>query len=356
METSTFFSKKELSLTVANCMTVKMFLVYPHTLARHCASAGILVSLVTIAVGGAIIFALSCLFEKKRTDITEVFGGKISKTVVILLFVAFFVFNQALFLRTVSESLKITVLPESPVTFISSVFIGAALLCAHTGLKAIVRAHSFTVPFTVGLLAILALSSLRNFDISNIFPVLGNGSRSFSSVWLFVSYFSDFVTLFFLAPFASKKTSFKKIAKSSFIVSSLIMITVTVLYTLTVPYTVSDSYFIPIYKIAQYINYESFMSRLESVFTVGWIIGFIMYSALNIYIISMVTGRIFCANNCRKYMYFYTPLIVILSTLPENTAALTDKSGIFAVLRLAAGFVLPTCLLIFRKRTEVQKN
>ena len=356
METSTSFSKTELALTVTNCVIAKLFLVYPSSFAASSASAGILAAAATAAVGGGVILLTSYLYEKKRTDISRIFKSKAFTAAVLALISIFFAFNQALFVRTVSEGLKVSILPDSPVNFITFIFVAAALLCSHTGLKAVIRTHSFVVPFTLAMLLILTASSVKNFDIFNIFPIFGKGIESFSSVWISVSYFSDFIMLLLLMPFASKKTSYSKIAKPAFFTSAAVLIAVIGLYTLTVPYTLSDSYFIPIYKVAQYINYESFMSRLESVFTVGWLLSFIMYSSLQIYIMSMLTGRITGAKSCRKYMYFYAVLIAVLSALPENTAVLADGGGIFSAIRTVIGICLPIVLLLFPGRTEVKKK
>ena len=112
----------------------------------------------------------------------------------------------------------------------------------------------------------------------------------------------------------------------------MVLVTVISVYTLTIPYTISGTFFIPLYRVAQYINFQSFMARMESIFTIGWMLSYFLTSATYLYICAMVTGRIFNAKNNRPYMYIISAIIFGISFIPKDTVQLVKISNIMSIL------------------------
>ncbi len=355
METSTKFSNTELVFVISNSVISKLFLVYPSAFAALGASASILLAFLT-ALEGLIFTIITAKLYKSKTDITQLTNNTFVKKVFALLLALLFVGNQSFFVRSVAESLKISILPKSPLVFITLIYLAGVLICSHTGLKAIVRAHSFVTPFTIILVFLLLFSSIKNFEYYNIFPIIGYGSKIFPYLAILSAYFADFIILMLILPFASEKASYKKIIFPSYIISSVILIIIMAIYTLTIPYSVSGTFFIPVYRIAQYINYHSFMARMESLFTIGWMLSYFLTSATYIYIASMLTGRLFNSKSYRPYMYVITVLIFLISMIPQNTNQLIKWSNFFAVPRLVAGMAIPVLILIIHRFREAKKH
>lgn len=356
METSTKFSGTELMLVVTNSIISKLFLTYPSAFSSLAASAGIILSLCTVVAGGILMVLTVYLYGKKREDITNILKNKACRYIITVIIIILLIINLSLFVRSVSESIKISLLPSSPLFFISFIFVLGALICSHTGLKAIVRSHSFIVPFTLAMVAILILSSVRNFDFYNIFPIMGNGYGMFSYLWILCGYFADFLTFLLLIPFSSDNMSFGKVTAGSFIISSAVLVSVISMYTLIIPYTTSDTLFIPVYRIAQYINYESFMSRVESIFTVGWLLSFFANASLQIYLASMLTGRIFRQKSNRPAMYVISVLVLSASMIPKNTAQLVNWLNNFTIPKLIVGIILPIIILCIARYKEAAQK
>lgn len=354
METSTKFSNTELVLIISNCVISKLFLVYPSAFAALGASASILLAVLT-SVTGLVFTLITAFLYRKKEDISKMIENRFLRTVFLILLVVLFTGNQGYFVRSVTESLKISILPKSPLFFITLIYMAGVLICSHTGIKAIVRAHSFVTPFTIVLVVLLLISSVSNFEYHNIFPILGNGTGMFSYLGILSSYFADFVILMFLIPYASEKASFKKVIISSHIISSVMLIIIMGIYTLTVPYSVSGTFFIPVYRIAQYINYRSFMARMESLFTIGWMLSYFLTSATYLYITAMLTGRIFKAKSYRPSMYIMASVIFIISLIPQNTESLIQWSNFFATPRLLTAMVLPVLILLAIRFKEGRK-
>ncbi len=351
METSSKFSNTELVFLTSNLIMSKLFLVYPTAFAALGASASIILAILTSLLGFVFLCITNRLYKKKK-DIVNMLAGKRTKALVSVIIIMLFVFNQGIFVRSVAESLKISILPKSPLFFITFIFMAGVLICSHTGLKAIIRAHSFVTPFTLALVVLLLFSSIGNFDFYNIFPIMGNGAGMLAYIPLLVSYFADYLILMLVIPFSSDKTSWKKTALPSYAVSSAMLIVIISLYTLTIPYSSSDTFFIPVYRIAQHINYRGFMARMESIFTIGWMLSYFLTSATYLYITSMLTGRMLGAKSYRPYMYVTAVIIFVISFVPKDTNALTEWSNFVSVPRLITGIILPVLILWRAKMGE----
>lgn len=355
METSTKFSNTELVFVITNSIISKLFLVYPSAFSALGASASILLSIFTCVMGVLFTTVVIHLYKNKYADITNFINNKFFKIIFTILVIGLFVGNQGYFVRSVAESLKISILPDSPLFFITSIYMMGVLICSHTGLKAIIRAHSFIVPFTLVMVGILFTSSAKNFDYYNIFPILGNGSKMLPYIFVLSSYFADLILLMFIIPFASEKASFKNIAVTSYIISSITLVIIIATYTLTIPYNATNSFFIPIYRVAQYINYQSFLSRMEPIFTIGWMLSYFMNSSTYLYIIAMLTGRLFKAKSYRPYMYTISLIIFGISFIPQNTNQLIEWSNFFSAPRLIIGMLIPLLILLMYKSKEDKK-
>lgn len=351
METSTKFSNTELVLVITNCTISKLFLVYPSAFAALGASASIILAILT-SVLGLLFTIITCNLYKNKMDITRLINKRPLKICFSVLVILLFISNQGYFVRSVAESLKISLLPTSPLFFVTFIFMAGVLICSHTGLKAIIRANSFVTPFTVILVILLLISSAGNFDFYNIFPILGNGSKMFVYLLLLSAYFADFLLLMFIIPFGSERTSYKKVIIPSYIISSAMLVVIVGIYTLTIPYNSSNIFFISVYRIAQYINYESFMARMESIFTIGWMLSYFLTSATYLYVTSMIAGRIFKAHNYRPYMYVIAVIIFGISFIPQNTNQLVQWSNFSAIPRFITAMVLPVVILLVAKRKE----
>lgn len=355
METSTKFSSTEIVFVISNLVISKLFLVYPSAFAALGASASLLLAVTTSAVG----FLFMILFVrllKSKPDISAIIKNRVLSIIFSILLISLFVCNQGYFVRGVSESLKISILPKSPLVFITFIFITGVVICAHTGLKAIVRAHSFVTPFTIVLVIFLVISSVGNFDFYNLFPLMGNGYVMFSYLPLLLAYFADFIILLFIIPFASEKANVKKIVYPSYAISSLVLIAVIGVYTLVIPTGASDKFFIPVYRVAQYINLQSFMARMESVFTIGWMLSYFLTSSTYLYVTAMLTGRLFKAKSYRPFMYIIASVVFVISFVPDDINTLVRYSNYFSVPRLILCMIIPVVILGVSKYREAKRR
>ncbi|MBQ6907463.1 MAG: GerAB/ArcD/ProY family transporter, partial [Clostridia bacterium] len=149
METSSKFSKAEIVFTAINCVIAKLFLIFPSVFPAISASSAVILALFTVLSGFMFVYLTSFLYNNKKTDIIRICKNAKVKTALSLLFIFTFIINQSIFVRSVAESLKISLLPGSPLMYITIIFMTGVFICAYTGLKSIIRVHSLIVPFTI---------------------------------------------------------------------------------------------------------------------------------------------------------------------------------------------------------------
>ena len=169
METSSKFSSTELVFVISNAIISKLFIVYPSSFSALGASASILLALFTVIMGFLFTITAIYLYNNKKIDITNLIGNKNIKTIFVILITILFIGNQAHFVRSVAESLKISILPQSPLFFITLIYMLGVLICSLTGLKAIVRAHSFIVPFSVSSVIVFEADSVFAFPATSVY-------------------------------------------------------------------------------------------------------------------------------------------------------------------------------------------
>ena len=197
---------------------------------------------------------------------------------------------------------------------------------------------------------------MENFDFYNLFPLMGNGYSMFSYLPLLIAYFADFVILLFIIPFASDNVDIKKTLYTSYIISSSVLIAVIGVYTFVIPNSASDKFFIPVYRIAQYINFQSFIARMESVFTIGWMLSYFLTSSTYFYITAMLTGRLFKAKSYRPFIYAVAAIVFAISFVPDDINTLVRYSNYFSVPRLILCMVAPIIILSVSKYREVNRK
>ncbi len=286
----------------------------------------------------------SDIFEASHSALGS-FGTKIVGIILtlILLLVA------GVMLRVYADIISSIALPEASDFFIMLFLIAAAAFAAFAGigtLAAYAYAAGIVLVVSLGLILILNFS---NYDISNIYPILGNGADSILSGLGGLDVYADILLVFLMASYFKKGTSISKTGTKAIIISGVVITLTTFLYILTVPYPASSGFALPVLEIAFDVNLDVIFQRAEGLFFFLWIFsGFILIGAYICFSI-LSFEKTFKLSDRRAVIGVFL-LIAACVALCADTSALQSKAySIFYAVFTVIAFVLPIAIYGIKK-------
>ncbi|BBH23593.1 hypothetical protein Back11_49380 [Paenibacillus baekrokdamisoli] len=117
-----------------------------------------------------------------RKDIIDIFTGKSGKWLARVLLTPFFIFlfvNFGTMHRVEFDSVNVVLLPKTPLLFILLLYL-IPLYAAWKGLQSIARGAVLLFVFGVPLILFSLMSSIKNFDFHQVFPLLDTQMAFFS--------------------------------------------------------------------------------------------------------------------------------------------------------------------------------
>lgn len=276
-------------------------------------------------------------------SIAEYIGGKVSSKILSSLYTIVFIILTILFLREVSETMKILLFDTTPIIIISLFFIVAMIIGASSGLESIVRACGYIIPIAILGIILTLVFSIPFIDINRIYPLGGHGIKQILIDGIpKITAYLGFIYLFDLVNYVSTQKQLKKIylcyVSISFILITLSLLANTLIF--AHPYT--DSNFFALYEIAKLTTLNSFFLRSEIIYIFTlMIIAFIFiislyYSTLNF---------LHTTLNSKKNIWISIIIgiiIFILSNIPDNLMQVFNYYSTFnLVMLLPITFILP---------------
>lgn len=252
-------------------------------------------------------------------DISKWLGGKTLKSIVGILFLAYFIFFTAMFLRNLVSCLRIIYFPFTNEIYIALFFIIASIFISTLKYNAVFRANLFIMPAILISIVLIFFANMRNYIYSSVFPVLGNGAydtfvKGFTNLFAF----QGFALLYFLPSNLKEPSKIKKISIISIIISSLCLIlSISSIILLFNAFIDSDE-LIPLFSSVRYIDFGYFFQRLTSLFVLVLIISFLSYFCIIIKISSNILSKVTEVPNNKLFYYIVICLIFVISLIPKN--------------------------------------
>jgi len=342
VQKATRFSKTEVVFVAVNSIITKLFLIFPATLVQIGKSASIIMSLYISALGYVILYFIARLYRsfcgQTIIEVTGYVFGKYARLVYSIMISATFIVINGLFLRCVSESINMSLMPDTDVNIISLIFIIGVCIAVFSGLKAIIRCHAVIVPVTLCVCIVLFLGSISSFDYNKIYPIFGDGLSSFALGSLLCSYFTDFFVIMLLMPYMDNKIKLRSVVNQSVVISSIVLIAIISAVLLAV----ENSTIIPVFKLGQNFKVRNYTPRLESVFTAAWFLSFYLNFSLLLY----YSCKLF--SNGKRYKTIIIPLGFIafaISIIPQNIYDVNKWLDYLSFGRLFVFMLLPAIIL-----------
>lgn len=322
-----------------------------------------LINVLYIGLISIIFTCIVCYFLNKfptfdLIDISEYLGGKILKWIIGLAFVLYFIFFAGLLLNTFSSCLEIIYFQLVKTKYVVAIFVlGAAVACTFKH-NAIFRSTLIVFPFLLISTLFLFIGDLGYFDFEKIYPILGNGSyTTFITGLSNMFVFQGLAYIYFIPPKLKEPHYLKKVATTSIILSCIILLICVSIILFMFDGFVETDELLPLYSAVKYIEFGSFLQKLDSTFVLIWIITFISYLGIALKFSSNILKKLTSIENDNIFIYSLAIILFLIGLWQKNYETYKFLSNIvykyaFFVLIICIGLLI---MLLARIKQKVRK-
>ena len=254
-------------------------------------------------------------------DISEFIGGKFLKTILGTCFILYFTISSSILLRNFCESIQVIYFPMTNVAFVILFFIISVTIVNYLSFHASFKATSYIMPFAIVTVIFLFFANIDNFSFNQMFPILGDGFvNTFITGIGNISAFCGICILYFLPPLLKKPENYKKIAFTSVIVSSIYLLFCVATLLFMFSFFIKNDEIMPLYSATRYIEFGTFIQRLESIFLLIWMIVFICYLCITSKISILCFKKITNVKATKPLVFPFSILMFSCALLPKNYA------------------------------------
>lgn len=318
----------------------------------------IYVSILAILISYFIYRLLKNFSSSDIIDISDFLGGKVLKTIIGVIFIAYFIISSSILLRNFCESLKIIYYPMTNITFIVLLFIVALCAANRLDFSATLKTNTLILPLVLISVIFLFFANMNKFVPQRIFPIFGDGIfHTFGLGLINLASFGGIAYLYFLPPLLKNPKDMKKVSLLSIGISAIYLILCVSTLLFMFSFFIDTNEITPLYNATRYIEFGNFFQRLESIFLLIWILAFACYLS----IVSKFSMRIFQKitniENKKELIDIFGLLIFGISIFPNNYAVSEKfESTIYPYLVLGIVFVLSISILILANLKKKRQN
>lgn len=238
--------------------------------------------------------------------------GKYLGILVILGYLWYQIFTNAMITRTVSEFLLTSFMPETPIEIFIIVLLLLTAWVVRAGLEVLARAATFVVPIFLFSFIFIFLLLANEINLVQLAPFLENGIKPaiqgsiYPALWR-----GEVVVMLFLWPYLNKPEQGLRSMLQAALIILFIMLPITVASTTLFGPLTSRMRF-PTFSLVEYINLGGFLTRLDAIFMAVWIAGAFIKIGIFYYIICLILGELMGLKEYKSLVY---PMGVIQGVL-----------------------------------------
>lgn len=358
--------EKEMTLLVANLLSVKAVFAFPRTLFQTSANAAwIEVLYISLLAWG--LLELSFLTyrvsgKKSIIDISDKLGGKPLKIAVSLIVAAALSVNFLTEIRMFSESVKLILLPRTDIEYIMILLATTVCIGQRRGLSAIATVNAIFFPVCLVFLGFIVVFLGRTYNVNNLFPIFANGTKSILTGGIKnISCFGDIIAVNLLLSHAKDISVPKKCGRKALLIASLTMLFICLSYALCYPYPLSKDYLLPVYQLSKMIRAGEYFQRFEAFFEFVWEISQLLYSSIYVFLICETIAKAFNLKDRNAVSYGIIAIITLIAAEPVSIEKVLKISHIADLMAAPAVYLLPIFIPVLysiklrKSRGEVHK-
>lgn len=256
-------------------ISAKIFLSFPRNMALLGEAAGWIIVFLSGIYSLVGYFFLSALLKKYPGKniiqiAHQISGGICGKLIGVALFL-FFLAITSLYLRQFAESFILAILPRTPISVITLLFLILLVYATLLGIETLSRVAWLLGPYLLTTLIIIFIFSLPQMTFEHLVPVLGPGPVPLLKYsFTHLSLFPEIILLGIIAPLIRNREKINRIGLYSLGVALVINTGVTILTTAVFNYVGTQKMIFPVFQLTRLIAYGEFIQRIEAVFVFLW--------------------------------------------------------------------------------------
>ena len=315
-------NRREVSWLIIIMICAKIFFTDIMIFVHSSGTAAHLQALWCIIIEWILFIVTYHFFKKCRgRDIFECISISFGKTG--LTFLGFIIFlleisNLGTILKIYSETLSSLTLTTSPIWYISGFIILCMIFSVYSHPRGLLGICSGLGIFIIALFLAIVMLDFSHYDVTNLFPVSGNGAYSIFTGIKGVTIFNDLFFIYYLSGTSDDKYSVKKSGITILSVTSVITIISVLSYTFAVPYPISTRFYMPIFQISSDITTDVVIQRAEALFLVMWILTIFIYMGAHFYFLTVTYQKAFGASDSKAIAPVSIVIIIGISSLWQN--------------------------------------
>ena len=296
------------------------------------------------AVSGVVIF-LAISFFYKKIGCPDIFSsvefsfGSLAKSIIGTLSTVY----NALSLKLYSDAIITIAYPNSHAFYVMAFIVVTMLVTAYNGIDTVTKFCSVCLVSMLSLLVILYALTLKNADVSNLFPIFGDGAKSIIFGAKNVYMYNEILFLFFLSSYLEKKEDAAKVGIKAILISSAVIIASTFIYNLCVPYPVSKMFNMPLLQLASSTEMDMFFQRTEGIFFLLWIYSSFLYLGTSFYFTLYSFKKTYNSTDFKALIPSLIVIIVIITSFFKSTDEVSrfyvTATWVFSVFAFAVPFI-----------------
>ncbi len=343
-------TNKEASFLIVLLIINVVILIGSQVVAEECSSASLINSLF-VSIVAIVVTWIICILLKKFAgmdilDVSEFLGGKPLKLIVGLAFFVYFLFTMIVLMCKLVDCLQIVYYSATSPTYVFLLFVIATGIACCFKNNAISKANLIFLPLAAIAVTLIFIGNFKNFDLQNVFPILGNGVEStFLSGITNLFAFSGIALVYFLPSRLKNPNKFTKISLWAMAFSAVLFIISVAIIVFMFNNELINSRLFPIYLSVRYIEFGNFFQRLDSAFLLFRIISFIGFLAVNTNLCLNIFKNVFNLSDHKPLLSPFLLLVFSLALLARSTLELKILENmvfkiIFFAIVIAVGLII----------------
>ncbi len=273
-------------------------------------------------------------------------------------FAIYAIATTATVLRGFADAMKVLLLPKTPLEVIMITMLFTVVYQVQGGIGTIARINELFLPPIITIILGLIALNIRDVELFRFRALLSEGvGPIFMSLVNISTGYLGFEIVTFLTPFMADKSKLLKYGLAG-VVLTVIVYTALVFVVLGIygNKTTSDMVYPTVHLARRILWVESFIERFDIFFLTFWILAAYTTITAYMYMASLSVVRLMGLRNYKPFTLILTPIVYIISIIPQNSVQFTLLLNIISYAGLILGFSTIPMLVISKIRKAGTKN